>query len=87
MKSIYEVTVTETRQVRYYVLADTRAEADDDAREITHEERDFEEIDHDTDVREVSPEQVRSGWLWTGGPNGEVIHDAAAYVRKAVNLA
>jgi len=81
---LYEVTVTETRSATYYVLADTFEAAKDDAKEMGLSPDDWEEDDSDTDVRQVTRRQVLKGtWLWTGGPDGELVNDAVAF---AANL-
>jgi hypothetical protein len=80
---IFEVTVTVSLSDTYYVLADSLEAAQDDAKEITLDRSDLTVDDEDTHVREVEARQVFTGsWLWTGGPDGAYVADAAGYVRR-----
>lgn len=70
---LYEVSVTQTRTARFYVDAETLADATEDA-EILAEELDDNEYEAETDVDvALTPAPLRGHWVWTGGANGGVI--------------
>lgn len=80
---IYEVVRTVSLSDTWYVLADSLEAAQVDVDAMAYDRSDLTLDDERTDVREVGPREVLTGsWLWTGGPDGNYVADAAGYVRS-----
>lgn len=71
-RTVYQVDATLTRTATFYVLADSRDQAEQDADELAHgfTATDWDDSDIDVYARPATKEPRPNDWYWTGGPQG-----------------
>lgn len=71
-KKLWLVEADQTRTARFYVLAESQEEADEDANQLVSafNAHDWETVEDSVWVREARHEPDPQVWVWTGGSDG-----------------
>ena len=84
-KTLYRIDVTQTRDCTLWVLAETRAQAEEDAAVLELEIEDYEWDDVSTDswVQPSTSQPPAQHDVWTGGGQGENVKATDLHFRRS----